>query len=100
MGGIGVVKVPEELRDEVADKPLVPGEPPKDGWELADIVEQEPAVEEQMVDTTKGKFRVRLEAEGVMAARNKNYKTLDGEPIYWLNWTWKVRWRPLEGVNN
>jgi hypothetical protein len=96
MGGIGVIEVPKELCDEVADKPLMPGAPPEEGWELVEIVEQEPAVEEQVVDTSKGKFLLRLEAEGVMAARNRKYKTLDGEPLYWLNWTWKVRWKPLK----
>ena len=97
IGGIATLKVPEELKEKVKDKPLMPPAPelPKDGWEIVDIEEQEPAVEEVVIDTSKGKFLVRVIAETTMAARNLNYKTTLGEPIYWVSWVWKISWKPI-----
>jgi hypothetical protein len=97
VGGIATYSVPEELRNAIVDKPSFPsGDLPHDGWEIVDIVEQEPAIEEEIIDTSKGKFRVRVVAEAVMAARNMNYRSVLNEPVYWVNWVWKVSWKPIE----
>jgi hypothetical protein len=39
VGGVSTHSVPEELRKAVSGKPLMPPEPPPDGWEIVDIVE-------------------------------------------------------------
>ena len=96
VGGVSTHSVPEELKEAVADKPLAPPEPPRDGWEIIDIVEQEPAVAEEIVDTSKGRYRVRVVAEAVMASRNMNYKSRHNEPIYWVSWVLKISWKPIE----
>ena len=49
--------------------------PPRDGWQIIDIKDSEPAYEEREIETSKGKFLVKVQAEPVMAARNINYKT-------------------------
>lgn len=95
VGGVSTHSVPEELKKAVADKPLAPPEPPMDGWELIDIVEQEPAVAEEVVDTSKGKYRVRVVAEAVMASRNMKYKSRHSEPVYWVSWVLKISWKPI-----
>ena len=95
-GGVSTHSVPEELKKAVADKPLAPPEPPRDGWEIIDIVEQEPAVAEEIVDASKGRYRVRVVAEAVMASRNMNYKSRHNEPIYWVSWVLKIFWKPIE----
>jgi len=97
VGGIGVIEIPQELHGRVADKPVMPPEPPREGWEIVDIENYEPAVEETRVNTSKGEFLVKVQAEPVMAARNLNYKTELNEPPYWLNWVLKVSWRPVGG---
>ncbi len=38
VGGVSTLSVPEELRKAVDGKPLMPQEPPPDGWEIVDIV--------------------------------------------------------------
>lgn len=97
VGGVATVYVPEELREAVKDKPLPPGDQvPEDGWEIIDIAEKENAVAELIVNSSKGEFKVRVEAEPVMAARNMNYRNKYSEPIYWLSWVIKVSWRPLQ----
>lgn len=95
-GGVSTHGVPEELKRAVADKPLAPPEPPVDGWEIIDIIEQEPAVAEEIVDTSKGKYRVKVVAEAVMASRNMKYRSRHNEPIYWVSWVLKISWKPLE----
>jgi len=80
VGGVSTVRVPDELKRAVADKPLAPPEPPVDGWEILDIEKQEPAVAEAVVDTSKGKFRVKVVAEAVMVSRNMKYRSIHGEP--------------------
>ena len=75
VGGVSVYRVPEELKKAVADKRIAPPEPPQDGWEILEIKEQKPAVVEEIVDSSKGKFMVRVVGEAVMVARNMNYKT-------------------------
>jgi hypothetical protein len=100
MGGITTKVVPEELRRAVADKPTVPQEssqPPQDGWELVDIVEQEPAIAEESITSSRGRFAVRVAAEATMAARNLSYRLVIGnasEPLYWVTWVYKVTWKP------
>jgi len=94
VGGITTVSVPEELRRAVADKPLTPPQPPKSGWEILEVVEQQPAVAVQTVETSKGHFTVRVVAEAVMASRNMEYRTSSNEPVYWVSWVYKVSWRP------
>ena len=98
IGGIATIEVPDEIRRLVIDKPLVSGPfPPRDGWQIIDIKDFEPAYEEKEIETSKGNFLVKVQAEPVMAARNINYKTELDEPIYWVNWVYKVSWKPLEG---
>lgn len=96
VGGVSTQNVPEELKRKVAGKQLAPPEPPREGWEMIDIVEQEPAIVEEIVDTSKGRYRVRVEAEAVMASRNMNYKTRHGEPPYWISWVLKISWKPVK----
>jgi hypothetical protein len=97
VGGVSVYRVPEELKKAVADKRIAPPEPPQDGWEILEIKEQKPAVVEEIVDSSKGKFLVRVVGEAVMVARNMNYKTPHNEPVYWVSWVYKVSWRPIKG---
>jgi len=100
MGGIVTKVVPEELRRAVAEKPIVPqgsSQLPQDGWELVDIIEQEPASAEESVDSSRGRFTVRVAAEATMAARNLNYRVVIGnasEPLYWATWVYKITWKP------
>lgn len=98
LGGISTVNVPDKIIKAVVDKPIAPpsSEPPHDGWEIIDIVEQEEPELEETVESSKGKFRVKVVAEAVMAARNMNYKTVENEPIYWISWVWKISWKPVE----
>lgn len=95
--GIKVESIPEKLKEAVANKPAASAEI-QDGWELIDIASFEPAVGELDVNTSKGVFRVRVEAEPVMAARNMNYKVLPGlnEPLYSVRWVYKITWKPLK----
>ena len=97
VGGVSTHSVPEELKRAVVDKPLAPPEPPVDGWEIVDIVGQEPAVAEEVVDSSRGRYRVRVVAEAVMASRNTRYRSRSGEPIYWVSWVLKVSWKPVKG---
>ena len=39
VGGVAVESVPEDVKKLVANKPLAPSEPPRDGWEMLDIIE-------------------------------------------------------------
>jgi hypothetical protein len=94
VGGISTEFVPEEVKKLVIDKPLAPPEPPIDGWEILDIVEQNPAVAEETIQSSKGEFVVRVVAEAVMASRNTQYRVPPGEPIYTLSWVLKVSWKP------
>jgi hypothetical protein len=96
VGGVSAYNVPEELKKAVADKRLAPSEPPQDGWEILEIKEQKPAIVEEVVDSSKGRFMVRVVGEAVMVARNMNYKTLHNEPVYWVSWVYKISWRPVE----
>ena len=70
---------------------------PKDEWEIVDIKEQESAMEEVIIDSSKGKVLVQVVAEVTMVARNLNYKSALGEPIYWVGWVWKISWKPVQG---
>ncbi|MEM1568317.1 MAG: hypothetical protein QXP31_06340 [Pyrobaculum sp.] len=81
VGGISLKKLPEEIQRHIAQKPLAIGTP-VDGWEIVDIVRQTPAEATAVVETSKGKFKVVVVAEAVMAARNLNYKTRVNEPNY------------------
>jgi hypothetical protein len=38
VGGVSTLSVPEELKKAVSGKPLMPLEPPPDGWGIVDIV--------------------------------------------------------------
>ena len=97
VGGIGVINIPQELLDEVSDKPLASStDPPRDGWEIIDIVEYSPAIIEETIDTSKGTYLVRVQAEPVMCSRNMNYKTNLNEPFYWLSWVSKISWKPMK----
>lgn len=94
IGGISTVSVPDELKKIVAGKPLAPPEPPMNGWELIDIKDQKPAEAEVVVDSSKGRFRVKVVAEAVMVSRNMEYRTVHNEPIYWVSWVLKISWKP------
>jgi len=94
VGGISTEFVPEEVKKLVIDKPPAPSEPPVDGWEILDIVEQNPAVAEETIMSSKGEFVVKVVAEAVMASRNTLYRVPPGEPIYTLSWVFKVSWKP------
>jgi hypothetical protein len=94
VGGISTEFVPEEVKKLVIDKPLAPPELPIDGWEILDIVEQNPAIAKVITSSSKGEFDVKVVAEPVMASRNTLYKVPPGEPIYMLSWVLKVSWKP------
>lgn len=96
VGGVSVQSVPDELKKSMADKPLIPPEPPIDGWEIVDIKEQEPAIAEEIVETSKGRFLVRVVAEAVMVSRNMKYRTIHNEPVYWVSWVVKISWKPVQ----
>ena len=95
--GITVESIPEELKIAVANKPVAPPNV-EDGWELIDIKSFESAIGEQNITTSKGKFRVRIEAEPIMAARNIKYRSLPGinESLYSLRWVLKITWKPIK----
>lgn len=95
IGGIATHYVPESLRKSMVTKPLISSELPKDGWEIIDIRKQNPAVIEEVVNTSKGKFKVKVEAEVTMVARNMKYRTRFNEPVYWASWVWKISWKPI-----
>jgi hypothetical protein len=96
VGGVAVESVPEEVRELVVDKPLAPPEPPKEGWEVLDMVEQQPAEAREVVQSSRGEFVVRVVAEAVMVSRNTLYRSIHGEPVYWVSWVYKVSWKPKE----
>ena len=96
IGGVATKEVPAELKQQVSDKPLMPSTTPEEGWELIEIKEQTEAVCERIVDTSKGKFIVRIRAEVLMVARNSLYKTITGEPNYHATWIYKVSWTPKQ----
>jgi len=96
IGGIATQSVPENLREAVKDKPPAPPEPPREGWELVDIVKQEPAIVEEVIKSSKGLFKVRVEAEATMVARNTLYRATSNEPYYWATWVYKVSWKPTK----
>jgi hypothetical protein len=98
VGGIAVESVPEDVKKLVADKPLFPPEPPKEGWELLDILEQRLAEAVEIVKSSRGEFEVKVVAEAVMVARNTMYKSIHGEPVYWVSWVYKVSWKPRDEV--
>lgn len=96
-GGVVTSYVPDELKNSVKDKPLSPPDKlPEDGWELIDIQNQEPAVEEAEVEVEGKKYKIKVLAEASMISRNMNYKTDIGEPIYWVHWAVKIQWKNLE----
>jgi hypothetical protein len=95
---VTVGSLPDGLKEKVRDRPIYYPwqELPRDGWEVVDIKGQEPAVIETTVNTSRGIFSVRVVAEVVMVARNLNYRSLTGEPVYAASWVYKISWRPAE----
>jgi hypothetical protein len=93
IGGVAVEYITDEVKRSVADKPLMPFEPPREGWESLEIVEQQPAIAEVEVQVSRGVFVVKVVAEAVMAARNLQYRNTYNEPIYWISWVYKTSWR-------
>lgn len=93
IGGIATETVPEEVKKLVIDKPLAPPEPPTEGWEILDIIEQEPAEAQEIVQSTKGVFIIRVIAEAIMASRNTLYKVPSDEPIYSVSVVHKISWK-------
>jgi len=96
IGGVATESVPNDVKELVKDKPLAPLEPPKDGWEILDITEQQPAEVVENTSTSLGIFSIKVVSEVVMASRNVMYRTPTNEPLYWVSWVNKVSWRPLE----
>jgi len=95
-GGVTTLSVSEELRERVREKPLSPLDKlPQDGWELVDILEQEPAYEAVEVDVGSDRYVVEVLGEATMVSRNMNYRTNSDEPLYWVSWNVKIRWRPV-----
>jgi hypothetical protein len=93
IGGVAVENITEELKRLVVNRPLMPAELPPEGWETLEIVEQQPAVVEVEVQSSRGVFVVKVVAEAVMAARNLQYRNTYNEPIYWISWVYKTSWR-------
>lgn len=56
-------------------------------------------VEERVINTLEGKFKVHIEVEPLMVPRNTMYKIAPNidEPLYTVNSILKVRWEPLRG---
>jgi hypothetical protein len=94
---IGFVST-EELKEKVKDRPVHYSEQqlPTDGWEVVDVTWQRPAVIETTVDTSKGAFNFKIITEATMAARNMNYRTPAGDPVYQIAWVYKSYWRPAK----
>jgi hypothetical protein len=90
--------VPDNVKELVKDRPLAPSGPPREGWEILDIAEQQPAEAVTSVSTPLGNFSIKVVSEVVMASRNTMYRTPTNEPIYWVSWVNKVSWRPLKGT--
>jgi len=96
-GGIIALSIPEELRMRVRDKPVVPPDKlPLDGWELIEIKEQEPAQEIVEVDVNNSTYVVEVSGEAAMVSRNMNYRTDSDEPLYWVMWNVKTKWKPAD----
>jgi len=96
-GGIIALSIPEELRVRAREKPVAPPDKlPLDGWELVEIKEQEPAQEIVEVDVDNGTYVVEVLGEAVMVSRNTNYRTDSDEPLYWVIWNVKTKWRPAD----
>jgi len=81
----------------VREKPVVPPDKlPLDGWELIEIKEQEPAQEIVEVDVNNSTYVVEVVGEAVMVSRNMNYRTDSDEPLYWVMWNVKTKWKPVD----
>jgi len=66
------------------------------GWEILDIIEQQPAEVVENTSTSLGTFSIKVVSEVVMASCNIMYRTPTNEPLYWVSWVNKVSWKPLE----
>jgi hypothetical protein len=96
VGGTAIIKPSNEMIEKIKDKPTITsGETPKDGWEIIDITGFKPAIAEKIIDTTKGKYLVKIIAEPSMASRNLKYKSEIDEPIYFLVWASKFSWKSM-----
>lgn len=97
-GGVASLHIPDELMAMVKDKPLYAGgELPRDGWELVDIERSEPSMEEVEVEAMGRRYRVTVMGEASMASRNLSYRSDAGEPLYWVSWGVRVRWKAQQG---
>jgi hypothetical protein len=94
VGGVATEDVPDDVKRLVAGRPLAPSEPPREGWEVLDIVEQQPAEATEVARSSTGDFLVKVVAEAVMASRNTMYRARADGPLYWVSWVYKVSWRP------
>jgi len=95
-GGVIAISIPEELRERVRDKPFSPLDKlPQDGWELVDVQEQEPAQEVVEVDIDNKRYVVEVLGEATMVSRNMYYRADSDEPLYWVSWSVKIKWRPM-----
>lgn len=96
-GGMILERVPEEIKELLKDKPVAPLEElPRDGWEIIEIKKFETSINEFEVDTSKGKFIVKVETEPIMVARNNNYRSnpFIVEPLYVVEFIHKISWKP------
>jgi hypothetical protein len=89
---------PEELKEKVKDRPVYYSgqQLPTDGWEIIDVTWQRPAVIETTVNTSRGVFSFKVVTEATMAARNMNYRTPAGDPLYQIAWVYKSYWKPAK----
>ncbi len=53
-------RLPDELKKIESNKNLKPPEPPRDGWEIVDIIEQKPAEAEDVVTSSQVNLLLRL----------------------------------------
>ena len=94
--GISVYPSEESMR-ELEGKPIAQSKiPPKEGWIQIKIIEKESALEEvEYEDPELGKYKIRVEIEPVMASKNTQIKTPNGEPWYVVRWVPKITWEKI-----
>jgi hypothetical protein len=71
VGRVAVESLPDSVRELIGDKPFAPPETPQEGWEILDVVGQQPA---EALEVARD-FVVTVVAEAVMAVRNVLYRT-------------------------
>ena len=89
---------PPQLKSKIRDKP----QPPKQGehlknfdiWDLIDIVETKPALEEVRYKGSDNlTYRAAFEIEPTIASRTLEYKDENDNPLYYIRWSEKISTR-------